>query len=218
MKIPSLVLGGTLLSLIATSAGATIIFSATPSGTGDNVVFNQQPANQSGTTILGNINNPNNTPVQFTSTQTLVTPAQGQARIESNPDNILNNLITTIPGFGTTQAVFNLDAAANGSASIIAGDQFGHLFNFSLPLSGSGQNFFTLTGTAGELIIGVGISSNVGLGDVSQIRFGATSTLPPGVTPFTAVPGPIAGAGLPGLIAACGALIALARRRRQATL
>jgi hypothetical protein len=29
------------------------------------------------------------------------------------------------------------------------------------------------------------------------------------------VPGPIAGAGLPGLVAACGGLIALARRRRQ---
>jgi hypothetical protein len=34
----------------------------------------------------------------------------------------------------------------------------------------------------------------------------------------TAVPGTIAGAGLPGLIAACAALVALARRRRQQTV
>jgi hypothetical protein len=194
-KLAGLALGSALLMSVANAAHAIIVFDPTPSGTGNNVVFNQQPANQQGTTIFGNINDASNTLVQFNSTQTLVTPAQGQARIESLPDNILNNLITTIPGFATTEAVFNVDATADGSATIIAGDQFGNFFNFNLPLSGSGQNFFTLTGTLGELIFGVGIFSSVGLGDVSQVRFGETAAVPPGTTPFVVpVPGPVVGA------------------------
>ena len=34
-------------------------------------------------------------------------------------------------------------------------------------------------------------------------------------TTITGAPGPLAGAGMPGLIAACAGLLALARRRRQ---
>jgi hypothetical protein len=51
-----------------------------------------------------------------------------------------------------------------------------------------------------------------------QFRFGVAVQAVTGdelLTAVSSVPGPIVGAGLPGLVAACGGLIALARRRRR---
>ena len=43
-KWAGLAVGSALLMSIASAAQATIIFDPTPAGTGNNVVFNQQPA------------------------------------------------------------------------------------------------------------------------------------------------------------------------------
>jgi hypothetical protein len=200
MTILARAVAGTLLSLVLTTAHATIIFDPTPSGTGSNVLF--QTVNVPGNPLFGNLNDAANTLVQFNSNQTLIAPPLGQARIESVVDGQLTNLVTTIPGSSFFGAVYNLDATADGTATISVLNTGGITSVFTLPLDAAGENFFTLTTADGQQIASVTINSTVGLDDVSQIR-------------LQAVPGPIVGAGLPGLLAACVGLLALARRRRR---
>jgi len=77
-----------------------------------------------------------------------------------------------------------------------------------------------LGGNSGLIGAGTGLPPNIFLSlsnfDITRAVFtdtGNSFTLDNFT--FTPVPGPVGGAGLPGLILACGVLLALARRRRQ---
>jgi hypothetical protein len=58
-------------------------------------------------------------------------------------------------------------------------------------------------------------NGNIFVADILCGQTGCTGLTGPVDVSAVAIPGPIVGAGLPGLVAACGGLIALARRRRK---
>jgi hypothetical protein len=195
-----------LAAAIGHAANANIIILTSPSGTGDNVQFNDQPKDQTGNPVFGNINNAASTLVLLTGKETLITPSGGQARVEAL-DGTLNFLDIALAAAGTgfESAVFNLNAEAGaGTATVTAFDQFGGSA-FLIFALGPGQNFVTITTDELQFLSHVTISTTLGLDDVRQIRLGDV----------VAVPGPVAGSGLAALAAALASLVALARRRRR---
>jgi len=191
------------------AAQANIIITFSPGGTGNNVNFNNGVTATSGTPLIG-ITNQTGTNVAFTGNEALVTPASGTAFITGTDQN-LNFIDISLQqaNTGFTSLVFNLNGiqGQNGTATITATDQFGNTVVGTKPALGNGENFVTVTASNGELITDVKASTTTNFGDVEQVRLGGAQSL--------AVPGPVAGAGIPGLVAACGALVGLARRRRK---
>jgi hypothetical protein len=117
-------------------------------------------------------------------------PAPGESEIAGT------SLIRIAMGPGLTAPVtFTMQSTTGGESWLVQGSNTANM-GYQTLFAGSDEgvaheigffNFYTFSATSGNVLLG-------------QI---------------TAVPGPIAGAGLPGLIAACGVLIALARRRRR---
>ena len=103
--------------------------------------------------------------------------------------------------FGTTFAVAD-DHRTNQGGDLVVFDISTTFFSLTI---GQQQTAFFQNQSGGTLHLTYTSFPGEGAGLSHYDQFGGPS----------AVPGPLAGAGLPGLVAACGGLIALARRRRK---
>jgi hypothetical protein len=210
-----LLLTTTALMALAIPAKADVIVDNKLSGTGDNVIFDSKSATQ----VIGTFNGQHQGLVDFN----CLTLCVGFTGAQNGNDMKIENFgsmniqvfdtggITVLP---TATDVFSITGTGDVTLSVVANESGGgtQTFTFDLlslfgPL-GPGQNGFTLTAINGESINNFTIADSGGIiTDFEHYRIDVAS-----------VPGPIVGAGLPGLIAACFGLLGLNgwRKRRVA--
>jgi hypothetical protein len=122
---------------------------------------------------------------------------------------------TNITVVGTTTQVFSITGTGDVFAFVQANDKFGNaeaIQAFDLTslfgALGPGQNGFTFTAINGEVMTSLRLLDQGGtITDFEHYRIDVAPTL--------AVPGPVVGAGLPGLLAAAFGLFMLNRYRRN---
>ena len=144
------------------------------------------PTGQSATTVFGSTNQ-TGTSVTFQSLtcttpgncttfgDTLTTPANGQARIESTDGSIDALQFFLTLGGSFTQFEFNLFNAVTTTQTLTlfgisnGGTPFSQVFN----LDGNGQNFFAGNATGGDVFTRIAFdASGQGGADVRQVRIG----------------------------------------------
>jgi hypothetical protein len=192
----------------ATSAHASVIFTIgnNPQPDEENVFLNTDLTGDPvfGQTALG-------LQIQFFSTtDLLMEPANGQARIVS-VDGLLNNLSVTIPNGSYSDLILNpfLQNNTGGPATItvvaLEPNATQQTFTFTYTL-GNGSNFVTIVASAGERILSTMIDSTNGFQDLRQPRIsGAALNSTPVPEPASIM---LLGIGLFGLAARF-------RRRKQ---
>lgn len=197
---------------LAAPASADVILLNQLTGTGDNVIFDSF----NGTNLaVGSFNGQHTGFVNFTDLSgnpAFTGSASGNdIKIANTSDLQIQVFNTALQMIGTLTDVFSLKGTGNVTAFVSAVDQFGNpetvqVFGLGT-IDPNAQSGFTLEAINGEVITQLTLVDGVGaISDFEHYRIDATN-LP--------VPGPIAGAGIPGLIAAVLGLAGLARRRRR---
>jgi hypothetical protein len=186
-------------------------------GCGTATQFGTVTLTQSGTSVLFDV-------VLNSGNRFVETGASGQTLFLFN-DTVSGSTVTNISATlnGSTVTITGgLTGVAN--TSIDTGPTGTFTAGISCTLSsscngGSTPNIndlhFTVTNATIAQLTHTNASGNIFAADILCGQTGCPAGGPTGVVDVSAVPGPVVGAGLPGLIAAAGGLIALARRRRQ---
>jgi hypothetical protein len=203
---------------LAIPAKANVIIDDQLSGTGDNVVFQASTPNL----VIGSFNGQHQGLVDFGCLAGCVNfvGAQSGNDLKITADGLTNLSIQVFDSTGlnvlpTATDVFSITGTGNVFVGVTANEPGGgtQLFTFDLttlfgPL-GPGQNGFTLTAIDGETINKFTLL-DIG-GTITDFEHYRIDVAVP-------VPGPIVGAGLPGLVAACFGLLGLNgwRKRRVA--
>ena len=164
-----------IISVVAGTAKADIVVVAGVNNQGtDNVLLN--PATNV-LTVTGTVG-ANNLLVNFTSTSgsmLLNANPSGQATVSGGTNNDpFTQLTFGLANDSTfTRAVFNINAAVNGSVTItVSGINItGGTFVQAFTVDANGQNFFTVTAINGQLIQTIALSG-VQMEDVRQVRLG----------------------------------------------
>jgi PEP-CTERM motif len=164
-----------VIGIVASTAKADIVVVTGVNNQGtDNVLLN--PATNV-LTVTGTVGQ-NNRIVNFTSTSgTMLLNANpsGQATVSGGTgNNPLTQLTFSLANNDTfTRAVFNINAAVNGTVTLtVTGINItGGTFSQNFTVDANGQNFFTVTAINGQLIQTISLNG-VAMEDVRQVRLG----------------------------------------------
>jgi hypothetical protein len=202
-------------AMVATPAHATITITQDQSlGQGENVLFT---ANQTGggglnggPAVVGSTQS--GFALNFTSTESIQTQANGQSRISATSGGLNNISIMSADSSLFDFIEFNAfgGGSFDGSLEVIATDQFGNTFTETFSEFMNGENFVFAFSDAEQDIASITINATgTGFVDLRQVRVGQA-------TPMGAVPEP--GTWAMMLLGFGGMGVAMRRRRRTGTM
>jgi hypothetical protein len=177
-----------VLFCLTNSVQAGILFELGnhPQPVEENILLNSAG---SGATIIGHTDN-SGVAVQFASTtDVLVAPSSGQAKVGAE-DGKVNNVTVSVPGYNFQDFIGNLfKGSGTANINVVADEPGGGTLNFPFSLTlGNGEHFFTIIAQDGESIASITIDATGGFQDLRQPRI---SGLAPDINPHVApVPEP----------------------------